>query len=115
MDAVDTLYANTRNNPIEDIETHLPLRVLRYELREDVAGAGKWRGGLGSVRKLDLLANGTTHALPSKVPHMNIARDGRFVCYGPTAHSTPGLAVGWTGAETFGRKGRPPTSTCRSS
>jgi hypothetical protein len=30
MDAVDTLYANTRNNPIEDIETHLPLRVLRY-------------------------------------------------------------------------------------
>ena len=24
MDAVDTLYANTRNNPIEDIETHLP-------------------------------------------------------------------------------------------
>jgi N-methylhydantoinase B/oxoprolinase/acetone carboxylase alpha subunit len=40
MDAVDTLYANTRNNPIEDIETHLPLRVLRYELREDVAGAG---------------------------------------------------------------------------
>src|SRR5262249_47750015 len=27
MDAVDTLYANTRNNPIEDIESHLPLRV----------------------------------------------------------------------------------------
>jgi N-methylhydantoinase B len=22
-------------------------------------------------------------ALPSKVPHMNIAKDGRFVCYGP--------------------------------
>ena len=33
--------------------------------------------------KLDLLADGTTHALPSKVPHMNIAKDGRFVCYGP--------------------------------
>jgi N-methylhydantoinase B len=33
--------------------------------------------------KLDLLANGTTRALPSKVPHMNIAKDGRFVCYGP--------------------------------
>ena len=29
MDAVDTLYANTRNNPIEDIESHLPLRVSR--------------------------------------------------------------------------------------
>ena len=38
MDAVDTLYANTRNNPIEDIESHLPLRVLKYELREADAG-----------------------------------------------------------------------------
>jgi N-methylhydantoinase B len=58
MDAVDTLYANTRNNPIEDIETHLPLRVLRYELREDVAGAGQWRGGLGSVREFAFLSDG---------------------------------------------------------
>ena len=45
MDAVDTLYANTRNNPIEDIESHLPLRVNRYELREGVVAAGQWRGG----------------------------------------------------------------------
>ena len=29
MDSVDNLMANTRNNPIEDMETHLPLRVLR--------------------------------------------------------------------------------------
>jgi len=58
MDAVDTLYANTRNNPIEDIESHLPLRVERYELREDTAGAGQWRGGLGSVREFRLLSDG---------------------------------------------------------
>lgn len=58
MDAVDTLYANTRNNPIEDIETHLPLRVERYELREDASGAGRWRGGLGSVREFRFLADG---------------------------------------------------------
>jgi N-methylhydantoinase B len=58
MDAVDTLYANTRNNPIEDIETHLPLRVLRYELREDMVGAGQWRGGLGSVREIAFLSDG---------------------------------------------------------
>jgi len=58
LDAVDTLYANTRNNPIEDIETHLPLRVGRYELREDVTGAGKWRGGLGSVREFVFLSDG---------------------------------------------------------
>ena len=58
MDAVDTLYANTRNNPIEDIESHLPLRVRRYELREGVCGAGKWRGGLGSVREFEYLSDG---------------------------------------------------------
>ncbi|MFP6772389.1 MAG: hydantoinase B/oxoprolinase family protein [Alphaproteobacteria bacterium] len=58
MDAVDTLYANTRNNPIEDIESHLPLRVGRYELREDVCGAGQWRGGLGSIREFEYLDDG---------------------------------------------------------
>ncbi|MCL4133472.1 UNVERIFIED_CONTAM: hypothetical protein GTU68_051997 [Idotea baltica] len=58
MDAVDTLYANTRNNPVEDIESHLPLRVLNYELREDVAGPGQWRGGIGSIRSFELLEDG---------------------------------------------------------
>jgi N-methylhydantoinase B len=58
MDAVDTLYANTRNNPIEDIESHLPLRVSRYELRENACGAGEWRGGLGSVREFEYLTPG---------------------------------------------------------
>lgn len=58
MDAVDTLYANTRNNPVEDIESHLPLRVLNYELRENVAGAGQWRGGIGSIRSFELLEDG---------------------------------------------------------
>jgi len=58
MDAVDTLYANTRNNPVEDIESHLPLRVTRYELREDALSAGRWRGGIGSVREFTYLADG---------------------------------------------------------
>lgn len=58
MDAVDTLYANTRNNPIEDIESHLPLRVTRYELRNDAAAAGQWRGGIGSIREFSYLADG---------------------------------------------------------
>ena len=58
MDAVDTLYANTRNNPIEDIETHLPLRVERYELRDVAPAAGRWRGGMGSVRTFRMLTDG---------------------------------------------------------
>ena len=58
LDAVDTLYANTRNNPIEDIESHYPLRVTRYELNVDNAGPGRWRGGLGTVREIEFLAPG---------------------------------------------------------
>jgi N-methylhydantoinase B len=55
LDAVDTLYANTRNNPIEDIESHFPLRVTQYELLGDGAGPGRWRGGLGSMREIEFL------------------------------------------------------------
>jgi N-methylhydantoinase B len=58
MDSVDVLYANTRNNPIEDIESHVPLRIERYELRESVAAPGKWRGGVGSVRTVRFLTEG---------------------------------------------------------
>jgi N-methylhydantoinase B len=58
MDAVDTLFANTRNNPIEDIESHYPLRVSRYELVTDRGGPGRWRGGLGSVRDVTFTAPG---------------------------------------------------------
>ena len=58
MDSIDTLYANTRNNPIEDIESHLPLRIERYELRDDVCPAGQWRGGLGSIREFTFLEDG---------------------------------------------------------
>jgi len=58
MDAVDTLYANTRNNPIEDMETHLPLRITRYELRDDAVAAGQWRGGIGTIREFEFLADG---------------------------------------------------------
>ena len=58
MDAVDTLYANTRNNPIEDIESHVPLRVNRYELREDGGGHGQWRGGVSTIREFAFLTDG---------------------------------------------------------
>ncbi|MTD30725.1 hydantoinase B/oxoprolinase family protein [Planomicrobium sp. YIM 101495] len=59
MDSVDTLYANTRNNPIEDIESHYPLRVTRYELRNHSSAPGKWRGGIGSIREMTFLEDGS--------------------------------------------------------
>jgi N-methylhydantoinase A/oxoprolinase/acetone carboxylase beta subunit/N-methylhydantoinase B/oxoprolinase/acetone carboxylase alpha subunit len=49
-DSVDSLIANTRNNPIEELEWRFPMRTERYELRDGYAAPGKWRGGVGIVR-----------------------------------------------------------------
>ena len=35
-DSIDSLTANTRNNPLEDLAVHLPMICDRYELRDDV-------------------------------------------------------------------------------
>jgi len=56
MDSVDTLLPNTRNNPIEELEWRFPIRCERYELRDEPAAAGMWRGGVGIVRELRFLA-----------------------------------------------------------
>jgi N-methylhydantoinase B len=58
MDAVDFSSWNTRNNPIEDLDMHIPMVCERYELREDTAGAGQWRGGMGIVRWNRFLTDG---------------------------------------------------------
>lgn len=51
MDAVDSLMANTRNNPIEELELNHSMRAERYELRDEAPAPGRWRGGIGSVRR----------------------------------------------------------------
>ena len=59
MDSCDSLVANTRNVPIEEIEWHYPLRVERYELHPALVAPGKWRGGLGIIRETRFLQAGT--------------------------------------------------------
>lgn len=58
MDAVDTLYTNTRCAPIEEIETAYPLRCLRWELNDSPLGHGRFRGGKGGTREFEFLADG---------------------------------------------------------
>src|SRR5205085_1491998 len=41
--------------PIEILETQFPLRVRRFELIEDSAGPGEFRGGLSYRREYELL------------------------------------------------------------
>jgi N-methylhydantoinase B len=52
-----SFVGNCRNMPAEAIEYRNPLRVRRHELREDSGGPGRWRGGLGSRRDYELLAD----------------------------------------------------------
>jgi N-methylhydantoinase B len=54
-DGIQCNMTNTMNTPIEALEITYPLRVERYELREDSSGAGKHRGGDGLVRAIRAL------------------------------------------------------------
>ena len=50
-----TLFTNTHNTPIEALERAYPMRVLRYRLRQGSGGAGRFRGGEGIERDLQVL------------------------------------------------------------
>lgn len=47
---------NIGNHPVEVLESRYPVRIRRFEIRQDSAGAGKFRGGLGSVKDYQMLA-----------------------------------------------------------
>jgi len=48
----------TTIQPVEAIEQLYPLRIERTALRADSGGPGRWRGGLGLVREVRILASG---------------------------------------------------------
>ena len=55
IDAIHTHMTNTMNTPIEAIETNYPMRVVAYGIRRGTGGAGKFRGGAGVVRAIQML------------------------------------------------------------
>lgn len=54
---VHTHMTNTLNTPIEALETYFPVRVREYRLRRESGGQGKFRGGDGIIRSLEMLAD----------------------------------------------------------
>lgn len=87
LDSVDNLMANCRNAPIEDTELAFPLRCEQYELRPESAAPGRWRGGIGIVRKTRFLVDGT------------------FSSEGDRSYDAPaGVFGGWSGLGTLARK-----------
>jgi N-methylhydantoinase B len=54
---VHTHMTNSLNTPIEALEYAYPFRVRRYGYRYESGGDGKFRGGDGLIRELELLAD----------------------------------------------------------
>jgi N-methylhydantoinase B len=55
ISAIHSHMTNTLNTPAEAMEYAYPLRVLRYEVRQNSGGAGEFRGGDGIIRDVQVL------------------------------------------------------------
>lgn len=84
---------NTMNLPIESIETHVPVRYLEYGIARSSGGAGRFTGGCGVTKRLEVLADavqasvlgertrtpaaGVAGGKPGAVARFALARDGQ--------------------------------------
>jgi N-methylhydantoinase B/oxoprolinase/acetone carboxylase alpha subunit len=82
MSGVHTGMTNTRNTPIEALERTFPLRVRRYRLRRGSGGAGRFPGGDGIERDVEVLEDVTVSLITER-----------------RTSSPPGLAGGAAGAK----------------
>jgi len=69
LNAVQTHMTNTLNTPIEALEMKYPLRVTRYQIRQDSSGAGKYCGGEGLIREYEFLAPAQVTILSERRSH----------------------------------------------
>lgn len=81
VSGVHTHMTNSLNTPAEALEYAYPLRVTEYSLRKGSGGDGKFRGGDGIVREVELLADSEVTLLAdrrSRGPYgLQGAADGR--------------------------------------
>ena len=63
-DGIDCVYYIAQENfPAEMLELDYPVRVRSYGVNKDSGGPGRWRGGAGVVREIEVLADQATFAL----------------------------------------------------
>jgi N-methylhydantoinase B len=55
ISGIHTHMTNSLNSPIEVLEHTYPVRVRRYSLRHGSEGKGRWKGGAGVIREIELL------------------------------------------------------------
>ncbi|MFN0120208.1 MAG: hydantoinase B/oxoprolinase family protein [Blastocatellia bacterium] len=66
ISGVHTHMTNSLNTPVEALEYSVPLRVRRYAIRRGSGGAGKYRGGDGVIREIELLADAQVSLLSDR-------------------------------------------------
>ena len=64
--AIHVHMTNTLNTPIEALEAEYPLRVIEYSIRGNSGGKGKWTGGDGIIREIEILSEDTTLSIQSE-------------------------------------------------
>ncbi|MGG5821448.1 hydantoinase B/oxoprolinase family protein [Falsiroseomonas sp. HW251] len=104
-DGLDVIYYVAQQNyPIEFLESDMPVRIRTYAIRCDSGGPGRWRGGCGVVREMEVLVDGCTLNTrmdnvanpPWGVKGGRSGRPGRFVMNPgtPEERELPRLAQG---------------------
>jgi N-methylhydantoinase B/oxoprolinase/acetone carboxylase alpha subunit len=76
MSGVHTGMTNTLNTPIEALERAYPVRVRRLRLRPGSGGAGRWRGGDGIERDLEVLEDCTLSLITERRSSRPFGLDG---------------------------------------
>ena len=69
VSAIQIHMTNTRNTPVETLESHYPLRVLELSVAQGTGGAGKHAGGNGLIRRLELLTEARVSLLTERRTH----------------------------------------------
>ncbi len=66
LSGVHTHMTNSLNTPVEALEYAYPFRVRRYSYRPGSGGAGRYRGGDGLVREIELLTKAQVTVLADR-------------------------------------------------
>ncbi|MEP7271344.1 MAG: hydantoinase B/oxoprolinase family protein [Acidobacteriota bacterium] len=66
LSAVHTHMTNSLNTPVEALEYAYPMRVRQYRIRRGSGGHGRFEGGDGVIRELELLSRGHVSLLADR-------------------------------------------------
>ncbi len=68
-DGHDAIYSSDQENyPAEFVEGVYPFRVRAYAINQDSGGPGRWRGGCGVIREVEVLADNVVMAVRIEGP-----------------------------------------------